>query len=296
MQSANAAETASQQGNSLKQAKSLGREFLKVIKRSPIVTLDQIRSKVHRPSRFTRLCPEREYESYRDKAVHPTTAVEFYLDESKVNYERVKEGRSFFDRVRFSSYHTNSGLNDFGTAAALERFANGPELNDAIGPAKSDEYRQYKNWMDLPLNRYLGLHGNAIFTVDLGAPDNLLIEQFMKEVRTLRDSSSLVKRPTLDRDEWAECCLLPYIDIRIWHHIDGLLNGTYNQPPIPDAIMQRLLFPKSGRKYADRSGTQKARTVTRKHYLQMMSLDSSFFRALNAEAAALEDIQYLLDD
>jgi hypothetical protein len=134
--------------------------------------------------------------------VHPTTIEEFYLAEIAADKYKTAQARRFFDKAReyrteivrdgyrVDFYgHAASAASTIDSELELADQTQDCEVIDDCGFMPEHFYDmeiRLRGWAESELHHYLALKDNAILSIDLNAPETVLVEQFRCELNRLK--------------------------------------------------------------------------------------------------------------
>ncbi len=138
-----------------------------------------------------------------------------------------------------------------------------------------------------PLHEHLGLKGVGILSIDLNAPESVLMEHFKAAVNRLKTEQQKIRAEKLNPADWVRCGLLPYIDLELWRLTRALPRYGEAIEAIPDPLIRDLILKEDDSEDSKFASTEHTiRTVTRDCFNRMFAAHSSLFALLQSEAAA----------
>jgi hypothetical protein len=121
---------------------------------------------------------------------------------------------------------------------------------------------------------------SVIFTVSRHAPLRVAVAQFEQLLRNLQGETKERSASKLNYGEWADCGLLPFVDLEIWRLIDGLPKFGTDIEEIPNPVLtKRILSPALAMDHT-------VKHVTRLWFERLFVEKSDTFLLLQTRAAA----------
>jgi hypothetical protein len=266
--------------------------FLTIIQETPILNFDRE--------------PWLEFEIPRLRTpVHSTTIEEFYLGELAAPESNVAQARRFFDKAgefRRELGRDGRRLDFWGCAeevastitSELRLSGNMEELTIVDWDIENgpSQYFFFDEDMSVgcgeaSLDKYLGLKDVGILSIDLNAPESVLVEHFKAVVSRLKTDQQKIRAEKLNSAEWIRCGLLPYIDLELWRLTEALPLHGEAVAPIPDPLIKELILKEDQSEDSKFSSLDHTiRMVTREYFKRMFATPSSLWALLESEAAA----------